>query len=106
MECLERTVMATQLCIMLWETLILEVCTIHVHTHAHTHTHTPLAYYIYVGLYRSVTKEDMTKHRIQIAENLVRLCDKMSEEVKLYMHNVHRYIRNQLYCITHDYYTT
>ena len=40
---------------------------------------------IHTGLYRSATKEDMTKHRIQMAEQLLRLCDKLTKEVKLYV---------------------
>ena len=38
---------------------------------------------IHTGLYRSATKEDMAKHRIQSAEQLVRLCDKLTKEVSL-----------------------
>jgi len=36
---------------------------------------------ICTGLHRSAKKEDMTKHRIQTAERLLKLCDELSKEV-------------------------
>ena len=35
-----------------------------------------------VGLHRSAKKEDMAKHRIQTAEQLLKLCDQLSKEVQ------------------------
>ena len=64
------------------------------HKHTYTYKHTEsltlsqltTQTYNNIGLYRSATKEDMAKHRIQIAERLVKLCEKLSEEVKLCIH--------------------
>lgn len=53
-----------------------------------------------VGLHRSATKEDMTKHRIQTAETLLRLCEKMSKEVGPFVTCTLSYSKNNLFLLS------